>query len=153
MKSSKPTFRYSQNYLHVKQFKPRTTYGYNRISIINRKTRLYAFDLFGLGPGEIAVVFAAIFLFYGPENIQKNFKRGSRNNDEPDKNFKDSIFARPWINENKDRIDDMVKQATDMRRKLAWKRINLLIEQEDPLIISKLAQLDDGKLVDIKNRK
>ena len=105
-------------------------------SFCRRGTCLYGLDLFGLGAPEIVICGLAVAVLYGPDRIKGQLK---------DNGVKGQIVAEGWREEHNERIADVKKYAVQSRKKRAWKKINLAIENEDPIMLAKLA------LVDAKN--
>lgn len=105
-------------------------------TICRRSTHLYGLDLFGLGAPEIVICGLAVAVLYGPDRIKGQLK---------DNGVKGQIVAEGWREEHNERIADVKKYAVQSRKKRAWKKINLAIENEDPNMLAKLA------LVDAKN--
>ena len=94
---------------------------------------LYGLDLFGLGAPEIVICGLAVAVLYGPDRIKGQLK---------DNGVKGQIVAEGWREEHNERVADVKKYAVMSRKKRAWKKINLAIEREDPLMLAKLADLD-----------
>jgi hypothetical protein len=108
----------------------------SRSLICRRSTCLYGLDLFGLGAPEIVICGLAVAVLYGPDRIKGQLK---------DNGVKGQIVAEGWREEHNERIADVKKYAVQSRKKRAWKKINIAIENEDPIMLAKLA------LVDAKN--
>ena len=98
-----------------------------------RQSCLFGLDLFGLGAPEIVICGLAVAVLYGPDRIKGQLK---------DNGVKGQIVAEGWREEHNERIADVKKYAIQSRKKRAWKKINLAIENEDPLMLAKLAELD-----------
>jgi hypothetical protein len=94
---------------------------------------LYGLDLFGLGAPEIVICGIAVAVLYGPDRIKGQLKNNG---------VKGQIVAEGWREEHNERIADVKKYAIQSRKKRAWKKINQAIEDEDPLMLAKLAELD-----------
>lgn len=105
-------------------------------SKISSTSRLYL-DVFGLGFPEVVVTVVAATFLYGT---------GKGNNDKKEKEFKIKDL---WRREHNERIAEVKEYAVKSRHKRAWKIINKAIEEENPSMIAKLAQLDE-KNQDIK---
>lgn len=98
-----------------------------------QRTCLYGLDLFGLGAPEIVICGLAVAVLYGPDRIKGQLK---------DNGVKGQIVAEGWREEHNERIADVKKYAVQSRKKRAWKKINLAIENEDPVMLAKLALID-----------
>lgn len=94
---------------------------------------LYGLDLFGLGAPEIVICGLAVAVLYGPDRIKGQLK---------DNGVKGQIVAEGWREEHNERVADLKKYAVQSRKKRAWKKINIAIENEDPILLAKLADLD-----------
>jgi hypothetical protein len=94
---------------------------------------LYGLDLFGLGAPEIVICGLAVAVLYGPDRIKGQLK---------DNGVKGQIVAEGWREEHNERVADLKKYAVQSRKKRAWKKINLAIENEDPVLLAKLAEID-----------
>jgi hypothetical protein len=101
--------------------------------ICRRSTCLFGLDLFGLGAPEIVICGLAVAVLYGPDRIKGQLK---------DNGVKGQIVAEGWREEHNERIADVKKYAVQSRKKRAWKKINLAIENEDPIMLAKLALVD-----------
>lgn len=105
-----------------------------KISIKYRQQScLFGLDLFGLGAPEIVICGLAVAVLYGPDRIKGQLK---------DNGVKGQIVAEGWREEHNERIADVKKYAIQSRKKRAWKKINIAIENEDPEMLAKLAELD-----------
>jgi len=93
-------------------------------------------DLFGLGPAEVIVIAGATVLLFGPDRIKSQLRESG---------VKNSITSEGYKAEREERIKDMKKYATTIRKKRSWQRINLLIEDEDDDILNKLADYEEMK--------
>ena len=98
-----------------------------------RQSCLFGLDLFGLGAPEIVICGLAVAVLYGPDRIKGQLK---------DNGVKGQIVAEGWREEHNERIADVKKYAIQSRKKRAWKKINFAIENEDPSMLAKLADLD-----------
>ena len=98
-----------------------------------QRTCLYGLDLFGLGAPEIVICGLAVAVLYGPDRIKGQLK---------DNGVKGQIVAEGWREEHNERVADVKKYAVQSRKKRAWKKINLAIENEDPVTLAKLALID-----------
>ena len=112
--------------------------GFNRLledsdHLRRRKFCLYGLDLFGLGAPEIVICGLAVAVLYGPDRIKGQLK---------DNGVKGQIVAEGWREEHNERVADLKKYAVQSRKKRAWKKINLAIENEDPILLAKLAEID-----------
>jgi hypothetical protein len=101
--------------------------------ICRQSTCLFGLDLFGLGAPEIVICGLAVAVLYGPDRIKGQLK---------DNGVKGQIVAEGWREEHNERIADVKKYAVQSRKKRAWKKVNLAIENEDPIMLAKLALVD-----------
>ena len=101
-----------------------------------RDTKLYL-DLFGLGPSEVVIVAVAAALLYGPEKVRGQLR---------DSGVSNSVVNSKGLRlEREERIDKMLDDAEERRKKRAWQRINVLIDSEDEETLSKLESINsDG---------
>ena len=107
-----------------------------------RSTHLYGLDLFGLGAPEIVICGLAVAVLYGPDRIKGQLK---------DNGVKGQIVAEGWREEHNERVADLKKYAVQSRKKRAWKKINIAIENEDPILLAKLAEIDAKNPESTKN--
>ena len=112
--------------------------GFNRLledsdHLRRRNFCLYGLDLFGLGAPEIVICGLAVAVLYGPDRIKGQLK---------DNGVKGQIVAEGWREEHNERVADLKKYAVQSRKKRAWNKINLAIENEDPILLAKLAEID-----------
>ena len=121
--------------------------GFNRLledsdQLRRRSFYLNGLDLFGLGAPEIVICGLAVAVLYGPDRIKGQLK---------DNGVKGQIVAEGWREEHNERVADLKKYAVQSRKKRAWKKINIAIENEDPLTLSKLAEMDAKNPESTKN--
>jgi hypothetical protein len=97
-----------------------------------RQSQLY-FDLFGLGAPEVLVCAGVFTLVYGPGRVKSQLKGNG---------VKGKLTAEDWTEEHNERIAEVKKYAVLSRQKRAWVKINLAIDNDDPVMLAKLAELD-----------
>ena len=103
------------------------------VTIRSNETKLML-DVFGLGPPEVLIIMIAAFFLYGGDGLKEKVTgvKGAGKND--------GIRG-----ERAERIKNQIKYASKVRKTRSWKRVNALIEAEDPTTLRRLDELNVGE--------
>jgi hypothetical protein len=91
-------------------------------------------DVFGLGPPEVLIIMIAAFFLYGGDGLKEKVTgvKGAGKNE--------GIRG-----ERAERIKNQIQYAIKVRKTRSWKRVNALIEAEDPTTLRRLDELNIGE--------
>jgi hypothetical protein len=98
-------------------------------------TRLYASDIFGVGPTEALIIGGAFMFIYGPNRVKGEMR---------EKGIENVPTSKGWQAVRKERIEDMTKAARKARAFRALKRINRAVDDGDEVVSERIDQFTDG---------